>query len=122
MSASADNSVTINVWLDDERPAPEGWLHFKTARLCIAALDMLRHSSKIIESISLDHDLGPPDAGTGYDVICWIEKMLATDESYVPPKNIDVHTQNASARVKMLGAVNSIVRIKASKENVEFSQ
>ena len=31
-----------------------------------------------VTEISLDHDLGDDDRGTGYDVILWIEQALAT--------------------------------------------
>ncbi len=39
--------------MDDKRPAPEGWLHVKTAREAIAVL-----SDRQVHELALDHDLG----------------------------------------------------------------
>ena len=50
------------------RPAPAGWTLVTTAW---DAIDALRAGGVV--AVSLDHDLGPPTAGTGYDVACWIE-------------------------------------------------
>jgi hypothetical protein len=49
----------------------------------------LLESTKM-EEISLDHDLGPPEADDGYAVLAWIEEEVAT-RSWVPPV-IDIHT------------------------------
>ena len=38
-----------------------------------------------VEEISLDHDLGDAERGTGYDVVLWIEDVVAT-EGFTPPK------------------------------------
>lgn len=49
----------MNVWHDDVRPAPEGWVR---AYDNPQALELLRTGK--VERISLDHDLGAsPDAG-----------------------------------------------------------
>lgn len=62
----------MRIWLDDERPMPEeGFdLHVKTAR---EAIEQLKTGK--VEFISFDHDLGPEEAGTGYDVASWIEEQ-----------------------------------------------
>ena len=44
----------MNLWLDDVRPAPKGWIWVKTVR---DAQELL--SSGKVERASLDHDLGP---------------------------------------------------------------
>lgn len=36
--------------------------------------------------VSLDHDLGDDDRGTGYDVVLWIEEQVVTTD-FRPPKN-----------------------------------
>ena len=64
--------------------------------------------SENVEIISLDHDLGNDERGTGYDVILWIEEQVHLN-SYQPPK-IVVHSANSSARAKMENAINSINR------------
>jgi len=63
-------SKALHVWLDDLRPIRPGYNALaKTADEAIKLLKTGR-----VESISLDHDLGPPAAGTGYDVAQWIEE------------------------------------------------
>ncbi len=44
----------MKLWLDDERPAPPGWVHVTT----VADAQRLLASGKVTEA-SLDHDLGP---------------------------------------------------------------
>lgn len=96
----------IKIWLDDEREAPGEWIRVYTAQACISTLDAFKNCGDRIDHLSLDHDLGS-DAGTGYDVLLWIEEKVFND-SYVPPETISVHSANAGARKKMLLAVDAI--------------
>jgi hypothetical protein len=48
--------VPMKLWLDDVRPAPEGWTHVKTVAAAKAAL-----LTGEVEVASLDHDLGLGD-------------------------------------------------------------
>lgn len=58
------------VWLDDERPMPEGYdTHVRTAKEAIELIESGR-----VSAISLDHDLGAEANGTGYDVAKFIEE------------------------------------------------
>ena len=59
-----------------------------------------------VEELSLDHDLGDDERGTGYDVVVWIEEAVAL-HNFMPPK-IKVHSANSSAREKMLAGIRSI--------------
>ena len=52
---------------------------------------------------------GYPGAGTGYDVLVWLEEAVAT-RSFPPPPEITVHSANAGARPKMEAAIASIRR------------
>ena len=100
-----------NIWLDDERPEPEDWLRCKTARGCIARLSLLNMVGTRCNILSLDHDLGDDlTLGTGYDVLNWIEEQLHTNEKFVPPREIRIHTANPAARTRMELAVESINR------------
>lgn len=63
----------------------------------------------MVDSISLDHDLGDDDRGTVYDVLLWMEEQVATKE-WVPPR-IQVHSANISAREKMELAIKSIEKM-----------
>ena len=97
----------MRLYLDDERPCPDGWAPAKTAHEAIAILS----TGKVTE-VSLDHDLGPPEAGTGYDVVCWLEERAHTDPSFRVPA-IRIHTANPAARIKMQLAAESIRRARS---------
>lgn len=101
----------MNVWLDDLRPAPEGYHRMTTAVNCIHHLALAHQMGWEVNHLSLDHDLGEDDSDNGYRVVLWIEEKVATDSSYVPPNRITVHSDNASARQKMLLGVESIKRM-----------
>ncbi|MCJ7713025.1 hypothetical protein MUO66_01000 [Candidatus Bathyarchaeota archaeon] len=91
----------MKVYLDDKRETPEGWIRVYWPK---EAIDILKQGS--VEEISLDHDLGDDQRGTGYDVIKWIEEQVITN-NFKPPK-IKIHTANCSAREKMEAGVRSI--------------
>src|SRR5688500_12240166 len=99
----------MRLWVDDERPAPKGWLAVTTSD---AALDILEKGD--VTEVSLDHDLGDDD--NGYRVITWIEEKVFTDSSYRPP-SIAIHTSNPSARVKMELAAAAIANHLAKRDD-----
>ena len=94
----------MKVWLDDERREPAGWVRARTAA---DAIVLLQGGS--VQEISLDHDLGDDAAGTGYDVLTWVERAVV-ERGFVPP-TIYVHTANPPARIRMQSAVDAIQRI-----------
>lgn len=95
----------MKVYLDDERTPPEGWTLVGTPAEVITLLEQ-----GVVEELSLDHDLGDDDGiGTGYDVLLWIEEQVATTD-YAPPRVIQVHSANESAKEKMALAIRSIQR------------
>lgn len=91
----------MKVYLDDERPTPEGWVRVYWPNEAIALL-----KSGDVTEISLDHDLGDDDRGTGYDVVLWIEEQVAL-HSFIPPP-MKVHSANISARNKMENGIRAI--------------
>jgi len=91
----------MKVYLDDERKTPEGWIRTYWPDEVIRLLQ-----TENVEEVSLDHDLGDDDRGTGYDVILWIEEAVFT-RGFVAPK-IRVHSANSSAREKMELGIASI--------------
>ena len=93
----------LRVFLDDERQTPDGWTRVYWPDEAIALLQSGR-----VSEISLDHDLGDDERGTGYDVVMWIEEAVAT-RGFVPPV-IRVHSANPSARLKMLAGIDAIRR------------
>ncbi|MFY2563482.1 cyclic-phosphate processing receiver domain-containing protein [Corallococcus terminator] len=93
----------MKVYLDDERPTPEGWVAVRWPEEAIALLE----GGQVVE-LSLDHDLGDDEHGTGYDVLLWLEEAVAT-RGFVPPR-VRVHSANSSARHKMELATARIER------------
>ena len=73
--------------VDDYRKAPDNhWTVAKNSTEAIIILDSLP-----VEELSLDHDLGGKK--TGYDIICWIEKQMETN-NFIPPQKIICHSSN----------------------------
>jgi hypothetical protein len=99
----------MRVYLDDERVTPDGWTRTFWPDEVIALL-----KTGEVSELSLDHDLGDDERGTGYDVVLWIEEAVAL-EGFVPPK-ISVHSANSSARDKMLSGIRSIEKLAASSK------
>ena len=91
----------MKVYLDDERNTPDGWVRVYWPE---EAIELLK--SGVVEEISLDHDLGDDERGTGYDVVLWIEEAVAT-KAFKPPK-VKVHSANSSARQKMEQGIEQI--------------
>jgi len=91
----------MKVYLDDERTTPAGWIRVYWPQ---EAIDLLKTGN--VSEISLDHDLGNDDRGTGYDVVLWVEEQVVT-RGFSPPK-MSVHSANPSARLKMESGIRSI--------------
>lgn len=93
----------MKIYLDDLRPAPPGWTLVAWPDEVISLL----RSGKVTD-LSLDHDLGDDQRGTGYDVLLWIEEAVAID-GFIPPK-ITVHSANPAAVLRMEAALLAIRR------------
>src|SRR4051812_34828098 len=97
----------MKVYLDDERTPPTGWVRIRWPDEAIRLLEM-----GVVTELSLDHDLGNDNRGTGYTVIQWLEEAVA--RGFKPPV-ITVHTASESAREKMLLGVQNIERLVAKR-------
>lgn len=87
----------MKIWLDDIRPAPEGWHRCYWPNEVILLLQYLP-----VKEISLDHDLGDDETGTGYKVLAWLEEQLYLEKfpaARIP--TIHIHTANPVARDRM---------------------
>lgn len=73
-------------WVDDERPAPDGWAWAKASDEAISLLGGV----ELVEAISLDHDLGGED--TTRPVVLW----LAAHGGW--PARVYVYTANPVGR------------------------
>jgi len=91
----------MRVFLDDERATPSGWIRAYWPDEVTA---LLKHGG--ITELSLDHDLGNDQRGTGCDVVVWVEEAVAL-RGFVPPRMI-VHSANTSALSKMEAGIRSI--------------
>lgn len=100
----------MKVWLDDRRDAPAGWVRVESPN---AVIDLLRSGE--VEEISLDHDLGLVDKQgreiTGYDVLTWIERELATGSASFKVPTIHIHSANAAVYKRMEQAREAIQRL-----------
>jgi len=85
----------MNLWIDDDKPAPEGWA---VAKSYGAAVDLLRRFT--YDTIAIDHDLGDDDSPTGYDILCMMERG-----DLPRPKAICVISWNAVGAKRMLAAL-----------------
>jgi hypothetical protein len=72
----------MKVFLDDEGVAPEGWIQVHWPDEAIRLLQ-----SGVVTHLSLDHDLGDDQQGTGYDVLLWIEQEVALSR-FIPPASM----------------------------------
>ena len=92
------------LWLDDQRPPPDGWTWARTAAQCVALL-----RSQEWDVVHLDHDLGPTrTCGTGAVVLRW---LLREARHGRPVPEVRVHTRNPRARGAMeagAAAVNAM--------------
>ena len=102
----------MQLWLDDRRRPPFGWVWAKTAEEAILLLD-----AGTFDEVSLDHDLGDTTHDpewTGYTVLNHIESRVVWDDSYVAPK-IYVHSDNAAGIKKMRLGIENIARLMRAK-------
>lgn len=95
----------MKVFLDDERIAPDGWVQVRWPDEVINLLQ-----TGTVTHLSLDHDLGDDQKGTGYDVLLWIEREVVLHK-FVPPAKIEVHSANPAARERMFAAIKAIWRM-----------
>ncbi|WP_038487633.1 cyclic-phosphate processing receiver domain-containing protein [Janthinobacterium agaricidamnosum] len=99
----------MKVYLDDERNTPDGWIRVYWPDEAISLL-----AAGGVNEISLDHDLGDDERGTGYDVVLWLEEAVAL-RNFNPPM-ISVHSANSSARQKMEAGIAAIYRLVARRK------
>lgn len=81
----------MNVFLDDERDTPEGWVRTYWPEEVIKLL-----KGGNVTKVSLDHDLGDDSRGTGYSVLLWIEEQVVVNGMWPPA--LLAHSANSSAR------------------------
>lgn len=92
----------MRVWLDDVRPAPEGWVWAKTY---LEAKRLLE--TGLVTHLSLDHDLGQGSDGkpdlTGYDLCRWMR-----DANEWPTECIAIHSWNPVGAKRMRDLIQEV--------------
>lgn len=89
----------MKLWLDDIRPAPDGWTWCKTMGELMPHLETLKAGGSDVTHISLDNDLGTGEP-EGYTVLDALEQWQAEHPEMCMPE-IDVHSANHVAVVRM---------------------
>lgn len=102
----------VKLFVDDERPAPEGWRLALTAEAAIALLEHgFLEGHDEVEVLSLDHDLGEVD-GKPIDTRMIVDWMRHHDYW---PKEIYVHTGNQIAERWLVDTIRSCAPPKTLK-------
>lgn len=92
----------MKLWIDDLRPAPDGWVWAKTSN---EALEIIGKTLlKNIELISFDHDLGGDD--TAVPIVNYIEERVVQFGD--PAPLMLVHSQNPVGRDNLKRAIRAI--------------
>ncbi len=129
----------MKLWVDDIRPAPEGWTR---ARSVTEAIRILATMS--VEEVSLDHDIsmkvmvGDEEAGFSeprpfrsnetFEPVAWFIRELARerpDGRY--PSHVTLHTANSVGAEKMRGILSDTmievsVRLSKPCNRFEFEE
>ena len=79
----------MKLWIDDVRPAPEGYIEIKTVYAAKAIIIRSERCKEIIELIDIDHDAGDY-AEFGGDYIKLLDWLEETGRNYP----IRIHSQN----------------------------
>lgn len=86
----------MKIWLDDLRPAPQGYESVKSVNEAISLILEAEKGRETIEVIDLDHDLGDyyPDGGDAIKLLDWLTER----ETFYP---LEIHTANPVGRANM---------------------
>lgn len=89
----------MKLFVDDERPAPEGWTLAKTSREALTILNLAHRADTPLEAISLDHDLSTVmyEDDTTKPVMYW----MCENEWW--PNELYVHTANPCGEEWLVG-------------------
>lgn len=92
----------VNLWVDDERPAPAGWIH--DVNVEDALHDLICFT---IYNLSLDNDLGVSGIeNEGREVVRRLCAMQEEDGfDFWPRETLKVHSANPVARDAMYGMI-----------------
>lgn len=86
----------MKIWVDDVRPAPEGYVWVQSVNGAIAEICSHEQSGKPFQLIDIDHDSGLY-FGCGGDYIRLLDWLEETDRNYP----IRIHSMNPVGRENM---------------------
>lgn len=92
----------MKLFVDDERPAPPGWVLALTSHQALDVLHGLHRRGEILEALSLDHDLAIVD-GVEDDTRGIVIQMCGGDLPW--PTELYVHTANPPAESWLVGMI-----------------
>ena len=95
----------MKLFLDDERPCPEGWT---LARTFEEAVQLLNEGN--VTAVSLDHDLGTER--TGYDLASLLEEAAFC--GLETPEELFCHSANPVGRSRIEACFSTIRRIRCA--------
>lgn len=101
----------MNLWLDDVRPAPEGYEWAQDAHAAIWLLELAVKMEERLEMVSLDHDLGadPLDGiyarGNSEDCGCLVVDWIVQNTPSIRYP-IRIHSWNGEEARKMAANLN----------------
>jgi hypothetical protein len=98
----------MKIYLDDLRPCLAGYVPAYTAGQAISLL-----KTGQVSEISFDHDLGPEEAGTGYQVAKFIEESAFSGT--LTRLTYKIHSANPVGRLNIDAAMRNAVRFWDSK-------
>lgn len=109
------NKYNIKLWVDDIRPAPEGYIWCHSVNEAIKAICKFEDDkdnlldewdfppaeiwNMTIEVIDIDHDAGDyfKDGGDYIEILNWLEEFKIPDTTYL----FGLHTRNPVGRMNM---------------------
>lgn len=118
-----DLPTALHLWLDDERPCPEGWTACRWPQQVIDHTEQAAREGRPVV-MSLDHDLGESGEGarTGYDVLMWLEERAYFDPAFPLPVRLRIHTANPVAREKMRAARAAIYNHRRASQHAHTQE
>lgn len=101
----------MKIFLDDD-PVRDSWVDdtWTIVRTASEAWELLQ--TNVVEEISLDHDLGNDNDGTGYTIIRFLERWAFDGRWFQIPEKITIHSANPVGRKNMQAAIDSIERMR----------
>ena len=92
--------MMMKLWIDDVRPAPDGFIWCKSVNQAKAAITTYEHQHSYDNIlIDLDHDAGDyfNDGGDYFKILDWLEEKKIVDTGYF----FKIHSMNVVGRMNM---------------------